>query len=215
MRALANCINAVPFRRQTMHKSLLVALLSFVLSPFHLESQSANELHTPRLAPSNCGNAHGWMRISTAGIAGDLTCFSPEINRGYASIGGGGVNGRDDVSIQMNFLSRSGTHSCKTPMVVIEFREGPNKWDAYRVRNGQFGECTITQTFENGRWLWKGHASASLVKVRGDSENGSPRRLHSEKDRSGNPVTKTVEVEWVFDHLGSPTTLSVPAKSPQ
>ena len=215
MRAEANRIRTVSLRPKTMHKKLFLALLSFVLSPFHLESQSPNELHTPRLAPSNCGNAHGWMRISTVDIVGDLTCFSPEINHGYASIGGGGVNGRDDVSIQMDFLSRPGTHSCKTPMVVIEFREGRNKWDAYRVRNGQFGKCTITQTFENGRWLWKGHAIASLVKVKGDSENGSPRRLHSEKDGSGNPITRTIEVEWVFDHLFSSATGSVPAKSPQ
>ncbi len=198
-----------------MHKTLIVALLSVVLSPFHVESHSFNELHTPPLAPSNCGNARGWMRISTGGIAGDLTCFSPEINHGYASIGGGGVNGRDDVSIQMNFLSRTGTCSCKTPNVLIEFREGRERWDVYRVRNGQFGDCTITQTFEHGRWLWKGRANASLVKVKGDSENGSPRRLHSEKDRSGNPITRTVEVEWVFDHLFSPTTDSAPAKSAQ
>ena len=69
---------------------------------------------SPRhLMSSSCSNAHGWMRISTGDIAGDLSCFSLEINDGYASIGARGVNGRNDVGIQMNFLSRPGTQTFK------------------------------------------------------------------------------------------------------
>jgi hypothetical protein len=196
-----------------MQKKLIVSLLLFALSPFHLESQSTNKSYARRLTSSSCSNAHGWMRISTAGIIGDLSCFSPDINDGHASIGGGGVNGRDDISIQMNFLSRAGTHTCKVPWVVITLRENRNSWDAYRVRNGQFGDCTITQTFENGHKLWKGHATASLVIVKGDTATGSPRWLHSEKDSSGNPVTRTIEVQWEFDKLFTPNTRSSLTKS--
>lgn len=149
------------------------------------------------------------MRISTDNIVGNLSCFSPEISGQYASIGGGGVNGRDDVSIQIDFLSKPGTHSCKTPMVSFELREGTDMWVAYRVRNGQFGDCTITQRFENGRALWKGHIAATLVVVKGDTKTGSPRHLHSEKDASGNPLTRSVEVKWVFDKLFSPAPHSI------
>lgn len=160
---------------------------------------------SPRhLISSSCSNAHGWMRISAGDIAGDLWCFSPEINDGYASIGAGGVNGRNDVGIQMNFLSRPGTHTCKFPMVLIEFQERAERWDAYRVPNGQFGDCTITQTFKKGHRVWKGHATAILVVVKGNTTLGSPRYLHSEKDSSGNPVTRTLDVEWEFDRLLSP-----------
>ncbi len=160
---------------------------------------------SPRhLISSSCSNAHGWIRISSGDIAGDLSCFSAEINDGYASIGGGGVNGRNDIGIQMNFLSRPGTHTCRIPMVLIEFREKAERWDAYRVRNGQFGDCTITQTFEDGHKVWKGHATGILVIVKGNTSLGSPRYPHSEKDGSGNPVTKTVNVEWEFDRLFSP-----------
>jgi hypothetical protein len=191
-----------------MRNKLVICCLVFALSPMHLESQSANPLHAPGLAESTCGKAHGWMRISTQDLVGDFSCFSPEINGGYASIGAGGVNGRDDISIQMNFLSRPGTHSCKVPTLVIEFQENRKRWDAYRVENAKFGDCTITQTFENGQKLWKGRATASLVIVKGDTAVGSPRKLHTEKDSSGNPITKIVELEWEFDQLFHPTGLS-------
>jgi len=144
------------------------------------------------------------MRISTEKVVGNLLCFSPEINGGYASIGGGGVNGNDDITIQMNFLARAGTHTCKTPMVVIDLREKAEMWSAYRVRNGQFGDCTITQSYEDGHRVWKGHALATLVIVKGDSKSGSPSHLHSEKDAFGNPLTRRLEVEWVFDRLLRP-----------
>jgi hypothetical protein len=169
-----------------------------------VSSQAPSGSNPRHCTSSSCSNAHGWMRISTGDIAGDLSCFSPEINDGYASIGGGGVNGRDDIGIQMNFLSRPGTHTCKVPMVLIEFRERAERWDAYRVRNGQFGDCTITQRFEEGHKVWKGHATAILVVVKGNTTSGSPRYLHSEKDSSGNSVTKALEVEWEFDRLFSP-----------
>lgn len=135
---------------------------------------------------------------------GDVSCFSAEINDRYASIGGGGVNGRNDIRIQMDFLSRPGTHTCRVPMVLIELQEKTKRWDAYRVRNGQFGDCTITQTFKDDHKVWKGHATGVLVVVKGNTTSGSPRYLHSEKDSSGNPVTKTLEVEWEFDRLSSP-----------
>jgi hypothetical protein len=164
-----------------------------------VDSRTLPDTKAPLLSPSSCSKAHGWMRISTEKFVGNLLCFSPEINGQYTSIGGGGVNGRADVSIQMNLLSKSGTHSCKTPMVIIELREGTEKWDAYHVRNGQFGDCTITQHYENGYGLWKGHAEATLVVVKGDTETGSPRHLHSEKDSSGNPLAKTIQIDWEFD----------------
>lgn len=81
-------------------------------------------------------------------------------------------------------------------------------WVAGRVGNAKFGDCTVTQTFENGHTLWRSHASASLMIVKGDEAVGSPRKLHSEKDRSGNPITKTVELEWEFDQSFHPTDLS-------
>jgi hypothetical protein len=101
----------------------------------------------------------------------------------------------------MNFLARAGAHSCKIPTVLIEFRENRDKWDAYQTGHAKFGDCSITQVFENGRKLWKGHAVASLVIVKGDTASGSPRFLHTEKDASGNPITRTVKIEWDFDHL--------------
>ena len=182
-----------------LFSSLLLCLMSCPVG-----SQAPARSSPRHLTSSSCSNAHGWMRISTGDIAGDLSCFSPEINDGYASIGAGGVNGRDDISIQMDFLSRPGTHTCKVPMVLIEFREQAERWDAYRVRNGQFGDCTITQTFEDDHKVWKGHATGILVVVKGNTTSGSPRYLHSEKDSSGNPATKTVAVEWEFDRLFLP-----------
>jgi hypothetical protein len=186
-----------------MQKKQIIFLFIFALSPFHVESQSGTAPRSQLLTSSSCSHAHGWMSISTPGIVGHLSCFAPEIRNGYASIGGGGVNGRDDVSIQMNFLSRAGTHTCKVPTVMITFRENRNSWDAYRIGNAKFGDCSITQTFENDHQRWKGHASASLVIVKGDTATGSPRKLHTEKDSSGNPVTRTVEVDWEFDQTDS------------
>lgn len=84
-------------------------------------------------------------------------------------------------------------------MVIIELREGTERWDAYRVRNCQFGDCTITQHYENGHAFWKGHVEATLVVVKGDNETGSPRHLHSERDSSGNPVSKNIQIDWQFD----------------
>jgi hypothetical protein len=144
------------------------------------------------------------MKISTGDIAGDVSCFSPEINNGYADIVGSAVNGRDDVSIVMKFRSHPASQTCKLPLVVIDFREPGRVWSAYRVRNGQFGDCTIAQKFKEGHKVWKGHATATLVVVKGNTTSGSPRFLHTEKDSSGNPVTKTLEVEWEFDRLFSP-----------
>lgn len=192
-----------------MQKGLLVSFFVFVLSLFQSESP-ANKSHAPFHTSISCDNAHGWIRISTQGLLGDFSCFSPEINDGYASIGAGGVNGRSDIGIQMNFLSRAGTHTCKVPTVLVEFRESHNRWDAYRIGNAKFGDCTITQAFENDHKLWKGHAIASLVIVKGDTAVGSPRKLHSEKDSSGNPVTKTIELEWEFDHFSTLHKVSSP-----
>src|SRR6266478_3464092 len=189
---------------QAMPKGSLISLLLLFLTPFHFGLQSAADLHPRRLALSTCSNAHGWIKVSTADVEGYLSCFSPEIHGGYASIGGGSLNGSDEISIQMDFLSRSGTHTCKVPMVSIEFLKHREKWDAYRVRNGQFGNCTITQTFENDHKLWKGSITANLVMVKGDTDVSSPRRLHSEKDSSGQPITRKLEVRWEFDQLFKP-----------
>ena len=130
----------------------LVLGLLFICGMTPIESQTPPNAKSGLSNPSSCSKARGWMRISTEKFAGNLACFSPEINGKYASIGGG-VNGRDDISIQINLLSKSGTHSCRTPTVIIELREGAERWDAYRVRNGHFGDCTITQHFENGHGL--------------------------------------------------------------
>jgi hypothetical protein len=51
------------------------------------------------------------------------------------------------------------------------------------------------------------------VIVKGDTATGSPRWLHSEKDSSGNPVTRTIEVQWEFDKLFTPNTRSSLTKS--
>lgn len=196
-----------------MPKLFITFLLMFVLPGLCAGSQSPVRDHPLPLAPSNCSNAHGWITISSPGITGNFSCFSPQISGGYASIGAGGVNGQDDVSVQMDFLSRAGIHTCRTPMVEIDLRE-PNKvWSTFRVRNGQFGDCTINQTYENGRKVWKGRATASLVIVNGDRKAGSPSKLHSEKDSSGNPITKTIELEWVFDQLFSLDTRPPSGKS--
>lgn len=85
-----------------MRRGQFILLLASALSPFCLQAQSAAKPFAPHLASSSCSNAHGWMRISMPGIAGAFTCFSPSIRDGYASIGAGGVNGRDDISIQMD-----------------------------------------------------------------------------------------------------------------
>jgi hypothetical protein len=182
-----------------MKNSVGLILLSMAQLLFGL--QAAADLHPRQLAPSTCSNADGWITVSLAGVDGYLSCFSPEVHGGYASIGGGGLNGRDDISIQMNFLSRSGTHTCAVPMVSISFQEHGASWDAYRVRNGQFGDCTITQTFESGHKLWRGHVTADLVIVKGDTKVGSPRRLHAEKNSSGQPIIRKLEVQWEFDKL--------------
>ena len=184
-----------------MWKKLAIPCLAFALSPLNIESRSPNLSRAQRVAQSSCGKARGWMRISTTGIVGDLSCFSPEIHDGYASIGGGGVKGQGNVSIQMNFLSRAGAHSCKVPTVVIELRDNLQTWSAFQVGHAKFGDCSITQVFENGRKLWKGHVVANLVIVKGDKASGSPRLLHSEKDSSGDPITRIVEIDWEFDRF--------------
>jgi hypothetical protein len=153
------------------------------------------------------------MWISAGDIAGNVSCFSPEIHDGYADIGGSVVNGKDNISIQMNFRSHLTSQTCKLPLVEIDFHEPGQLWSAYRVRNGHFGDCLITQSFEKDRKIWKGHATATLVVVKGNTTSGSPRFLHTEKDSSGNPLTKTLEVEWEFDRLFSPGSgLAAPSK---
>jgi len=196
-----------------VRKGQLICLLMFGLWMCPSTSFALAESHAPGLVQSSCSNAHGWMRISTPGIAGEISCFSPEIHDRYASISAGGVNGRDDVTIQMNFLSRSGRHTCKVPTVLIDLQENRTVWSAYRIGSAHFGDCSITQIFENERKLWKGHAIARLVIVKGDTATGSPRKLHTVKDVSGNPVTRTVEVEWEFDQLFTLSADSIPTKS--
>ena len=192
----------------------LICIFSILVVPLslNLRAQSSGRSHAEPLVSSSCSNAHGWIRISTPGIFGALSCFSPQRRDGYASITAGGVNGRDDISIQMNILSRAGTHTCHVPTVEIDFHDGTTLWTTFRVRNGQFGDCTITQTYENGHDIWKGHVIAHLVIVRGNTTNGSPSRLHSEKDSSGNPVTRAVDVDWVFDKLFTPNATFYPTK---
>ncbi len=56
---------------------------------------------------------------------------------------------------------------------------------------------------KNGHTVWKGEMTAHLVRVMGDLGNGSPRRLHSEKDVSGQPITKTVELWWELDKFSN------------
>jgi hypothetical protein len=155
------------------------------------------------------------MRISMPGIAGAFTCFSPSIRDGYASIGAGGVNGRDDISIQMDILSRAGTYTCRVPSLDIDFQENHILWSAYRVRNAQFGGCTITQTYSGpGHKLpWKGHATIELVIVKGNTTTGSPSKLHTEKNKLGKPITRRVEVDWMFDQLFTSSQDSSPAKN--
>jgi hypothetical protein len=184
-----------------MRKKLVVCGLICALFPLHIDSQSASPPPALHLRDNSRDKAHGWIRISTPGIVGDLSCFFAELHGGYASIGGGGVKRRDDVSIQMNFLSRAGTHSCKVPTVLIEFQQNRERWDAYQVGHSKFGDCSITQVFKDNRKIWKGHAVASLVIVKGDTTNGSPRFLHTEKDSAGNPMTRMVEIAWEFDRL--------------
>src|SRR5260370_42166546 len=75
--SLLLCLNSCPVGSQAPARS----------SPWHLTS-------------SSCSNAHGWMRISTGDIAGHLSCISPEINDGNASLRAGGVNCRDDMNIK-------------------------------------------------------------------------------------------------------------------
>ncbi len=135
-----------------------------------------------------------------------LTCFSPSIRGGYASITAGAGTGRDAVGIQMDFLSGRGTHTCHVPGVEIDLHQGIALWSSFRVRNGQFGSCTITQKVEHGKFLWKGHAEAELVQVKGNVKNGSPSKLHSEKDASGKPLTQLVQLDWVFDKQFVPQT---------
>lgn len=179
---------------------VLILALFFIYRLIPVESQTNPDAKSGPLSRSSCSKAHGYMRITTAKFSGNLPCFSPEVNGPYASIGGG-VNGREDIGIQINLLSKSGTHSCKTPMVIIELKESAERWDAYRVRNGQFGDCSITQHFENDHTVWKGHITATLVVVKGDTEAGSPRHLHSEKDSSGNRLSKDIQIDWLFDEF--------------
>jgi len=182
---------------------VFVSLLLFsTLSPAGIQAPSVSGAR--HLTASNCSNAHGWMRISTGDIAGEVSCFSPEIDGGWANIVGSVVNGRDDISIVMEFRSHLASQTCRLPLVLIDFHEPGEVWSAYRVRNGHFGNCTIAQTFDEGHKIWKGHATATLVVVKGNTTSGSPRFLHTQKDSSGNPVTKTLEVEWEFDRLFSP-----------
>ena len=194
---------------------LLIFGYLLLLMPGDARSQAPPHSSPRRLTSSTCSNAHGWMTISIGDIAGDFSCFSPQISKGYASIGAGAVNGRNDIGLQMDFLSRPGTHSCRVPMVIIEFQEKTERWDAYRVRNGQFGECTITQAFEDDHKVWKGHVTGILVMVKGDTASGSPRYLHSQKDRSGKPLTRKFKLEWEFDRLFSldPRSTTPPGKN--
>ncbi len=172
---------------------LLVSLIALL---FALQTASA-------FSPSTCGdpycNSHGWVRISTPSGEAYLSGFSPEVNDGQASIGGGGLINGKGISIQIDFLSQSGTHTCRVPTVVVDFRESKRDWSAFRVGSATFGSCSITQRFENSRGVWKGEMKAHLVHVNGDVENGSPRRLHTEKDASGQPITKTIELRWELD----------------
>jgi len=175
-------------------------------------SQAPSTSNARHLSPSSCSNAHGWMRISAGDIAGNVSCFSPEIHDGYADIVGSVVNGRDDISIVMKFRAHLASQTCKLPLVLIDFHEPGQVWSAFRMR-GQFGSCTIAQTFEQDHKIWKGHATATLIVVKGNTASGSPRFLHTAKDSSGNPLTKTLEIEWEFDRLFSPGPgLAAPSK---
>jgi hypothetical protein len=181
---------------------MLKPLIRFLLSVLPISLPVALQT-AAALPPSACGdpycNSHGWVRIASPSGEGYLSGFSPEINGGYASLGAGGLISGKQVEIQIDFLSRSGIHTCKVPMVVVDFRESKSSWSAFRVGNATFGSCTIAQRFENGRTVWKGEMTAHLVRVQGDVENGSPRRLHSEKDAVGQPITKTIELSWELD----------------
>jgi len=183
-------------------RPMLKPLVPFLLSVLRISLPLALQT-AAAFSPSTCGdqycNTHGWVRVASPGGEAYLSQFSPEINGGYASLGAGGLINGKQVEIQIDFLSRSGFQTCKVPIVVVDFRESNSSWSAFRVGNATFGSCTIAQRFEHGRAVWRGEMTAHLVRVQGDVENGSPRRLRSEKDAVGQPITKTIELSWELD----------------
>ncbi|HTX75772.1 MAG TPA: hypothetical protein VMD29_06165 [Terracidiphilus sp.] len=155
----------------------------------------------PPAAQSACSDAHGWMRLTEKGRAKLLSCFSPLIAGAYASISAGDGTGGAGAGVQMDILSRRGTYTCQVAGVVIDLQQGRQMWSAFRARNGEFGSCTITQSFESSPFLWKGHLEAELEIVKGNDEAGSPARLHSAKDADDLPLRRTVQLDWAFDKL--------------
>lgn len=61
------------------------------------------------------------------------------------------------------------------------------------------------QTLKEQHKLWMGSARASLVIVEGNTPSGSPSFLYTKKDGSGNPLMKTLKLEWEFERRSSGT----------
>jgi len=174
---------------------LLKTSCFLLVAAFVLWAEPSKEDFRADAAYSSCSHARGKVAIRSGGTTRSLSCFTPIISGRYASIGMGDGN----VALTMNFLSRPHFHTCKSRAVTIDYHEGTTVWTSYAIGRWLFGDCRIQQTRSNG--AWRGHATAELVIVKGDQAVGSPTRLHTEKDESGRPLSKAIEVDWYFENV--------------
>jgi hypothetical protein len=148
---------------------------------------------------ASCGlkpETHGVMTVTIDGQTSEVKCFSGEVRSGHATV----LVGLDE-GLVLRFLSHPGTQSCRIPVSVgIDYHTRTGLWTAYSSRTNEFGDCTVTQ--RKTASVWRGEVTADLVNLKGNKMSGSPSLWHSEKDSSGKPLTKRVNVSWNFNSYG-------------
>jgi hypothetical protein len=144
---------------------------------------------------SSCNNkVVGSLTIQTEKMKATFECFWFESSGGHGSLGGGYALDRTrGASVTVLFRAQPGTFACNTKAVLIDYVEDTTRRTAYHYRGWTFGECTLRNEIADGHH-WRGHLTAQLVIVEGDTAVGSPRHLHTRKDQSGRPLTMDIDL---------------------
>ncbi len=153
---------------------------------------------------NSCNGRLGTFTVETGRIKATCDCPWFEVSGGHGSLGGSYGLGQNGVaSLTLLFPARSGTFTCSTKAVLIEYVAGEVMWTAYHYRGWTFGECTLRNEVADSHH-WRGHLTGRLVIVDGDRATGSPRYLHTRKEQSGRPLTMTIDL---YGELAKPGTV--------
>ncbi|MGA2628691.1 MAG: hypothetical protein ABSG54_00630 [Terriglobia bacterium] len=154
----------------------------------------AQESARPTAGKSSCTTLTGNLELRSREASGAFRCFAFDVSGGRASIFATDLNGKDIDTLTVLFPATVGNFRCSSnsKKVLVDFVHRTTGWKAYWYRGWAFGDCALT-TNSIGEDHWSGAFTAQLVIVKGNTETGSPSRLHTLKDETGKPITLEVD----------------------